>query len=162
MESEDLHKLFSKYGKLREDGDGVALKKNREWFAFVEFESADSAAEAIKGYAESIWANDELGLQTRWLQIKRSHHQSRRGNGTPQSEKVALIFTRESSKHHSKWGTERMEMGKKDATFATEEVIWPETVPKTTEEVLRQRGSRLSGEMNRQVLQVREKWTQNV
>jgi RNA recognition motif-containing protein len=48
VEQEDLYKLFSKYGKLREGGEGVALKKNREWFAFVEYEEAESASEAIK------------------------------------------------------------------------------------------------------------------
>lgn len=54
MEQEDLHKLFSKYGKLREDGDGVALKKNREWFAFVEYESPESGEEAIKKYHQFL------------------------------------------------------------------------------------------------------------
>lgn len=51
IESEDLYKLFTKYGKLRNDQEGVCLKKNREWYAFIEFEESDAGSEAIKKYS---------------------------------------------------------------------------------------------------------------
>ena len=48
IEAEELYKVFAKYGKLKNDQEGICLKKNREWYAFVEFEEDEAGGEAIK------------------------------------------------------------------------------------------------------------------